>query len=95
MSRGAGTNKIHSNRTQPFYNAAQMAVQTYIDQIAERIDRLLLRHDELQRVNQLLQQQSDALRQERDQLRNQCAAARQRVDALLAQLPHDQEEPRA
>ncbi len=72
-----------------------MPFQTYIDQIAERVDRLLLRHDELQRVNQLLEAQATALRLERDHLRQQCAAARLRVDALLARLPQDQEEPKA
>ncbi len=72
-----------------------MALQTYIDQITERVDRLLLRHDELRRVNQLLEEQVTALRLERDQLRLQCATARQRIDALLARLPQDQEEPKA
>jgi uncharacterized protein (TIGR02449 family) len=72
-----------------------MAVQTYFDQVSERVDRLLLRHDELQRVNLLLQQQVEALRLERDQLRQQCVSARQRVDALLAQLPQDQEDSQA
>lgn len=72
-----------------------MALQTYIDQIAERVDRLLLRHDELCRINLLLEEQVTALRLERDQLRQQCATARQRVDMLLARLPQDQEEPKA
>jgi cell division protein ZapB len=77
------------------YNVVQMAAQTYIDQVSERVDRLLLRHDELQRVNLLLQQQVEALRLERDQLRQQCVSARQRVNALLAQLPQDQEDSQA
>jgi len=72
-----------------------MPFQTYIDQISERVDRLLLRHDELRRINHLLESQVSALRLERDQLRQQCATARQRVDALLARLPQDQEEPKA
>lgn len=66
-----------------------MAIQTYIDQISERIERLLLRHEELQRTTALLSEQVRALTQERDQLKLQNAAARQRLDALIEQLPTD------
>lgn len=68
-----------------------MAVQTYIDQIHDRVERLLLRHEELQRTNALLLQQVSALTAERDQLRAQQVAARQRLDALIEQLPQDLE----
>lgn len=66
-----------------------MAIQTYIDQISERIERLLLRHEELQRTTALLSEQVGSLTQERDQLKLQNAAARQRLDALIEQLPTD------
>lgn len=66
-----------------------MAIQTYIDQISERIERLLLRHEELQRTTALLSEQVGVLTQERDQLKLQNAAARQRLDALIEQLPTD------
>lgn len=66
-----------------------MAVQTYIDQISDRLERLLLRHEELQRTNALLTQQVRTLTQERDQFKAQQMAARQRLDALIAQLPND------
>ncbi len=72
-----------------------MPVQPYIDQISERVDRLLLRHEELQRVNQLLQQQLESMRLERDQLRQQCLVARQRLDALIGQMPAESQEPEA
>jgi len=72
-----------------------MAVQTYIDQIAERVDRLLLRHEELQRTNALLLQQVQQLTQERDQWRTRCQLVKQRVDALIERLPPgpDNEQP--
>jgi cell division protein ZapB len=74
---------------QQAYNGRQMAVQTYIDQISDRLERLLLRHEELQRTNALLTQQVRTLTQERDQFKAQQMAARQRLDALIAQLPND------
>jgi uncharacterized protein (TIGR02449 family) len=55
--------------------------------LAERVDRLLLRHEELERTNALLQRQVSALASERDQLRTRLAAARGRIDELLARLP--------
>ena len=55
--------------------------------LAERVDRLLLRHEELERTNALLQRQVNALGSERDQLRARLAAARGRIDELLARLP--------
>ena len=72
-----------------------MAVQTYIDQIAERVDRLLLRHEELQRTNALLLQQVQQLTQERDHWRTRCQLVKQRVDALIERLPPgpDDEQP--
>jgi cell division protein ZapB len=68
-----------------------MAASTLIEHITERVDRLLLRHDELQRVNALLQQQVHTLTQERDLLKQQHVLAQQRLDALLARLPEQQE----
>jgi len=58
-----------------------------LQDLAERIDRLVLRHEELKRSNALLEQQLAAVTSERDSLRSRLAAARGRVDALLARLP--------
>ena len=69
-----------------------MAASTLIEHITERVDRLLLRHDELQRVNALLQQQVHTLTQERDLLKQQHVLAQQRLEALLARLPEQQED---
>ena len=66
-----------------------MAALNYIDQITDRVERLLLRHEELHRTNELLGQQVQALSTERDQLRQQLQTARQRLDALISQLPAD------
>ena len=55
--------------------------------LAERIDRLLLRHEELKRTGALMEQQLAAVSAERDSLRSRLAAARSRIDALLARLP--------
>jgi cell division protein ZapB len=57
------------------------------DELAERIDRLVLRHQELQRANALIGQQLAAVTAERDSLRSRLAAARGRIDGLLARLP--------
>ncbi|MBI3155195.1 MAG: DUF904 domain-containing protein [Burkholderiales bacterium] len=59
--------------------------------LAERIERLLLRHEELQRAHALLAQELEAVTTERDSLKARLAAARARVDALLARLPEDSE----
>ena len=59
---------------------------TLLEQVTERVDRLLLRHAEQQRANALLQEQVANLTQERDSLKSRLAAARSRVDALLARL---------
>lgn len=66
-----------------------------LEDIADRVDRLLLRHEELKRANALLEQQLATATQERDSLRSRLAAARARVDALIARLPTDapQEPP--
>ena len=64
-----------------------MAVQTYINEIAARIDRLLARHEELQRTNALLQQQLQQVTQERDQLSTKCQLVKQRLDGLIERLP--------
>lgn len=77
---------------QSLYNHVQMAASTLIEQLNERVDRLLLRHDELQRTNALLQQQVQALAHERDLLKQQHVLAQQRLDALLARLPEQQED---
>ncbi|MCM0610142.1 MAG: DUF904 domain-containing protein [Ideonella sp. WA131b] len=57
------------------------------DELAERIDRLVLRHQELQRANALIGEQLAAVAAERDSLRSRLAAARGRIDGLLARLP--------
>jgi cell division septum initiation protein DivIVA len=64
-----------------------MAAPSFLDPIAERVERLLLLHAELQRTNTLLTQQVTALTQERDSLQSRLRAARARVDALLERLP--------
>lgn len=58
-----------------------------LEDLAERVDRLVLRHQELQRANALLEQQLAAVTVERDGLKSRLAAARGRVDALIARLP--------
>lgn len=71
-----------------------------LQDLAERIDRLVLRHEELKRSNALLEQQLAAVSAERDSLKSRLAAARGRIDTLLARLPadthngHDGEAPR-
>jgi cell division protein ZapB len=55
--------------------------------LAERVDRLVLRHEELKRTSQLMEQQLHAVTAERDSLKSRLAAARARIDALLARLP--------
>ena len=57
--------------------------------LAERIDRLVLRHEELKRTGALMEQQLAAVTAERDSLRSRLAAARSRIDALLARLPDE------
>ncbi len=69
-----------------------MAANT-LEDLAERVDRLVLRHQELQRANALLEQQLSAVAAERDSLKSRLAAARGRVDALLARLPADTAAP--
>ncbi len=58
-----------------------------LQDLAERIDRLVLRHEELKRTSALIEQQLQAVTTERDSLRSRLAAARSRIDALLARLP--------
>ena len=58
-----------------------------LEDLAERIDRLVLRHEELKRSQVLLEEQVASLTTERDSLRSRLAAARSRIDALLARLP--------
>lgn len=55
--------------------------------LLDRVERLLVRHEELARTNALLNEQITAITQERDSLRSRLAAARNRVDQLLARLP--------
>ena len=60
---------------------------TQLHDLVERVDRLVLRHEELKRTNRLMEQQLQALAAERDSLKSRLAAARARIDALLARLP--------
>lgn len=60
-----------------------------IDKLAERVERLLLRHEELQRTHALTLQQLLTVEAERDSLKSRLSAARQRIDALLDRLPHN------
>jgi uncharacterized protein (TIGR02449 family) len=62
-----------------------------LQDLAERIDRLVLRHEELKRTSALIEQQLAAVTTERDSLRSRLAAARSRIDALLARLPSAQQ----
>jgi chromosome segregation ATPase len=59
------------------------------EDLAERVDRLVLRHQELKRTSALIAQQLVTVTNERDSLRSRLAAARARIDALLARLPAD------
>ena len=58
-----------------------------LQDLADRVERLVLRHEELKRTNALMEQQLAAVTGERDSLRSRLAAARSRIDALLARLP--------
>ena len=60
---------------------------TKLHDLVERVDRLVLRHEELKRTSQLMEQQLQAVSAERDSLKSRLAAARARIDALLARLP--------
>jgi Tfp pilus assembly protein PilO len=62
-----------------------------LEDLAERVERLVLRHGELQRRSALIEQQLAATAAERDSLKSRLAAARARIDALLARLPADTE----
>ena len=62
---------------------------TKLHDLAERVDRLVLRHEELKRTSQLMEQQLQTVTAERDSLKSRLAAARARIDALLARLPAD------
>ena len=64
-----------------------------IEDLAERVDRLVLRHAELKRTGTLIEQQLIAVSTERDSLRSRLAAARARIDALLARLPEGGGKP--
>ena len=64
-----------------------------IEDLAERVDRLVLRHAELKRTGSLIEQQLVAVSAERDSLRSRLAAARARIDALLARLPEAGDKP--
>jgi cell division protein ZapB len=63
-----------------------------LQDLAERIDRLVLRHEELKRTSTLIEQQLASVTSERDGLRSRLAAARSRIDALLARLPAETKE---
>jgi cell division protein ZapB len=58
-----------------------------LEDLAERVDRLVLRHTELKRSSALIEQQLATVGAERDSLRSRLAAARARIDALLARIP--------
>jgi uncharacterized protein (TIGR02449 family) len=57
------------------------------EDLAERVDRLVVRHQELKRTSALIAQQLVNVTNERDSLKSRLAAARSRIDALLARLP--------
>jgi chromosome segregation ATPase len=58
-----------------------------LEDLVRRVEHLLVRHAELQRTQFLLQQQVSDLTAERDAARQKLAAARARIDALIARLP--------
>ncbi len=58
-----------------------------LQDLADRIERLVVRHEELQRTSVLMEQQIATLGAERDSLKSRLAAARTRIDTLLARLP--------
>jgi cell division protein ZapB len=60
-----------------------------LEDLAERVERLVVRHEELKRANALLEAELASVAGERDSLRSRLAAARARIDALLARLPAD------
>jgi len=64
-----------------------------LEELAERVDRLVLRHGELKRTHALVEQQLSGVSAERDSLRSRLAAARSRIDALLARLPAEPVPP--
>jgi len=74
------------------YNSRVMT-PAIIEELAQRLDRLLLRYEELRRTQALLQHEVRRLTLERDQLHAQCAAARQRLDALIARLGSAEDAP--
>ncbi len=57
------------------------------EDLAQSVDRLVVRHQELKRTSGLIAQQLVNVTNERDSLRSRLAAARSRIDALLARLP--------
>jgi TolA-binding protein len=73
------------------YNVWLMADPQLIHQLQDRVERLLLRHEELRRANDLLMQQNAQLTQERDTFKQRLQSARQRVDALMNNLPNQEE----
>lgn len=58
-----------------------------LDRLAERVDQLVVRHQELKRTSGLIAEQLVSVTNERDSLRSRLAAARARIDDLLARLP--------
>ena len=60
-----------------------------LEDLAERVERLVVRHEELKRANALLEAELGNVTGERDSLKSRLAAARARIDALLARLPAD------
>jgi hypothetical protein len=57
------------------------------DQVAVRVERLLVRHEELRRTNELQRERIHALELELELYRSRYAAARSRIDELIARLP--------
>jgi cell division protein ZapB len=62
-------------------------VMAQFEDLAQSVDRLVVRHQELKRTSGLIAQQLVSVTNERDSLRSRLAAARSRIDALLARLP--------
>ena len=73
------------------YNVCYMADPQLIQQLQDRVERLLLRHEELRRAHALLLEQNSQLTSERDTFKQRLQSARQRVDALMNNLPNQEE----
>lgn len=64
-----------------------MVTMNKLEILTEKVDQLVVRHQELKRTSGLIAEQLVSVTNERDSLRSRLAAARARIDELLARLP--------